>query len=176
MITSQLPIPVDLFRMNVPRYASTPLSGAGAARAGGRYNRPGLEALYLSLEIPTAIAEYQQSSPHLLPATICSYPATLPPLVDLRLLGTGTWDTIWQDWNVDWRQIQADGKIDPPTWDMGDLALDAGIPGIIFPSIVNPCGTNVVLFLEAIRGKGTITVHDPNGTLPKNQASWPVTP
>jgi RES domain-containing protein len=172
VITSQLPIPVDLYRMNVPRYASTPLSGAGAARGGGRFNRPGLEALYLSLEPATAVAEFQQSSPHLLPATICSYTASVPPLVDLRQLGVGAWDPIWQDWNVDWRLIQVDGHFDPPTWDMADLALDAGVPGIIFPSMGCPGGTSVALFLEAFRGKGTIGVNDPSGTLPHNQASW----
>ena len=59
MITTQLPSTVDAHRMIVPRYASTPLSGAGAARAGGRFNRPGLEALYVSLEVLTAVAEYR---------------------------------------------------------------------------------------------------------------------
>lgn len=72
MITTQLPSTVDAYRMIVPRYASTPLSGAGATRAGGRFNRPGLEALYVSLEVLTAVAEYQLASPHLLPATLCS--------------------------------------------------------------------------------------------------------
>ncbi len=113
MINSSLTVPVDLFRMLVPRYSSTPLSGGGASRAGGRFNRPGLEVLYLALEPETALAEYQQSSPHLLPATICSYTASLPPLVDLRLLSQGQWHPIWQDWNADWRMIKADGKFDP---------------------------------------------------------------
>ena len=49
--------------MIVQRYSSTPLSGAGAARAGGRFNRPGLEALYVSLEVLTAVAEYQLAVP-----------------------------------------------------------------------------------------------------------------
>jgi len=159
--------------MIVPRFASTPLSGAGAARAGGRFNRVGLEAIYLALEAATALAEFQQSSPHLLPATICSYMASLPALVDLRRLGEGVWDPIWQDWNADWRLIQADGRMDPPTWDMADLALDAGAPGIIFPSVACTGGANIVLFPAYLRGKGTISVNDPDGTLPRDQASWP---
>lgn len=158
--------------MLVPRYASVPLSGAGAARAGGRFNRPGMEALYLALESDTALAEYQQSSPHLLPATICSYAASLPPLVDLRLINQGKWDPIWQDWNADWRLIKADGKFDPPSWDMADLVLDAGVPGIIFPSMARPGGTNVVLFVATLAGLGTIAVNDPENTLPRNQSSW----
>ena len=172
MITSQLPLPCEVFRLLVPRYASTPISGEGAAKAGGRFNRPGLHALYLSVELETAIAEYRQSSPHLLPATLCSYEAILPPLVDLRRLNEGKWDPIWQQWTADWRQIKADGKFDPPTWDMADLALDAGVPGIIFPSVAKPGGTNLVLFLAALAGEGTISVIDPNHALPNNQRSW----
>ncbi len=174
MITTQLPSPVDAYRMIVPRYASTPLSGAGAARAGGRFNRPGLEALYVSLEVLTAVAEYRQASPHLLPATLCSYAAALPPLVDLRLLNEGQWDPIWQDWAADWRLIKAGGKFDPPSWDMADLVLDAGVPGMIFPSMAHPGGTNLVLFLAALDGLGMIAVNDPDHALPRDQSSWPV--
>ena len=45
------------YRMHVPRWASLPLSGEGAAKHGGRANRPGVAALYLALEAPTALAE-----------------------------------------------------------------------------------------------------------------------
>ena len=103
---------------------------------------------------------------------MCSYTATLSPLVDLRRLGEGAWGAIWQDWNTDWRKMQAEGRIDPVTWDLGDLALDAGSPGVIFPSTAAPGGTNVVLFPEALVGKGTIVVNDPQDTLPHDQASW----
>ncbi|QAU23280.1 hypothetical protein EO087_04170 [Dyella sp. M7H15-1] len=83
MITSQLARPITLYRANTPRYAYTPLSGAGAAKAGGRFNRPGIEALYLALELETAVAEYQQMLPHLPPLMLCSYVAELGPLVDV---------------------------------------------------------------------------------------------
>ena len=172
MIKSQLVSPVELYRVNTPRYASTPLNGVGAAKAGGRFNRVGLEALYLSLDPTTAVAEFKQASAHLPPGTLCSYTATLPALVDLRQLGAGSWHPIWHDWNSDWRLIRADGRMDPPTWDMADLALDAGVPGIIFPSVANPGGVNVVLFLEALQGCGTIKVNDPDSALPVDQASW----
>ncbi|EQD25883.1 hypothetical protein B2A_15899, partial [mine drainage metagenome] len=104
--------------------------GVGAAKAGGRFNnRVGLEALYLSLDPTTAVAEFKQASAHLPPGTLCSYTAILPALVDLRQLGVGSWHPIWHDRNIDWRLIRADGRMDPPTWDMADLALDAGAPG-----------------------------------------------
>lgn len=61
------------FRVVVPRYAHTPRSGMGAAKEGGRFNRPDQEALYLSLDEPTALAEYRQDNPWLPPGTICSF-------------------------------------------------------------------------------------------------------
>ncbi|WP_439546652.1 RES domain-containing protein [Sandarakinorhabdus sp.] len=36
-------------RYLTPRWSHAPLSGAGAALHGGRFNRPGVPALYLSL-------------------------------------------------------------------------------------------------------------------------------
>ena len=56
-----------------PAYAGTPLSGMGAARRGGRFNRPGQEALYLALDEATALAEYKQDNPWLPPGTICTF-------------------------------------------------------------------------------------------------------
>jgi hypothetical protein len=56
-----------------PAWASWPTRGAGAAARGGRFNREGVEALYLSLDEVTALREYQQTSPFLPPCTMCSY-------------------------------------------------------------------------------------------------------
>lgn len=53
------------YRVISPAYAGTPLSGMGAARQGGRFNRPGQEALYLALDEATALAEYKQDNPWL---------------------------------------------------------------------------------------------------------------
>lgn len=39
------------YRMHMPKWAVAPTSGAGAASYGGRLNRPGIEALYLSLDV-----------------------------------------------------------------------------------------------------------------------------
>jgi RES domain-containing protein len=132
----------------------------------------GLEALYLSLEPTTAIAEYQQTSRYLPPGTLCSYTAHLPPLVDLRLFNQTDWHPIWRDWTMNWRQSLIDDHVDPPTWDAADMAIEAGHVGIIFPSMVHRGGTNVVLFLHALSGAGTIEVNDPNHVLPHDDASW----
>jgi RES domain-containing protein len=72
------------YRVFVPRYAGMPQSGMGAARQGGRFNRPGQEALYLSLETETALAEYQQDNPWIKPGTICAFFIRGLHVADLR--------------------------------------------------------------------------------------------
>jgi RES domain-containing protein len=104
MILTHLPAGTVLYRAHSPRWASRPASGAGAAAKGGRFNREGIEALYLSLEELTALREYQQTSPFLPPCTVCSYTVALRNLVDLRQLHRGPlWDDLWHDWREDWR-------------------------------------------------------------------------
>jgi hypothetical protein len=49
-------------RYHTPKWASRPTSGAGAAAEGGRFNRPGVEALYLSRAPQTALEEYKQGA------------------------------------------------------------------------------------------------------------------
>lgn len=174
MILTQLDPPTILARVNTPRWAFSPLSGAGAARYGGRLNRPGVHALYLSLDHATALAEYQQVSSRLPPGTVCTYVATLPPLVDLRRLNVGDWDPIWEDWSVDWRHQAFDLHVDPSSWDLADLAIAAQSPGIIFPSTVRPGGVNLVIYSGALAAHpgASIAVHDPDGLLPRDDSSW----
>ncbi|WP_256366326.1 RES family NAD+ phosphorylase [Ectothiorhodospira sp. BSL-9] len=111
MILVNLPAGTILFRAHTPQWASRPTSGAGAAIQGGRFNRDGVEALYLSLDEVTALREYQQTSPFLPPCTMCSYTVTLRDLVDLRQLYRGEpWDDLWHDW----RHLKFDLHIEPP--------------------------------------------------------------
>lgn len=122
MILVELPPATPLFRAHTPRWASQPLSGAGAALRGGRFNREGIAALYLSLDELTALREYQQTSAFLPPATLCTYSANLPALVDLRLLQKdAAWDELWHDWREDWRHLRFEQHIEPPTWVLADL-------------------------------------------------------
>ncbi|MBX3726172.1 MAG: RES domain-containing protein [Xanthomonadales bacterium] len=65
--------PAHFYRAHAPEWASQPLSGAGAAKVGGRLNRKGMPRLYLSDSIETAIPEYQQFSPLIPPLTLVTY-------------------------------------------------------------------------------------------------------
>lgn len=71
------------YRYLTAKWAYLPLSGVGAASAGGRFNRPGVEALYLSAEPETALAEYKQGSSLPRPATLAAYELDLTHVLDL---------------------------------------------------------------------------------------------
>ena len=172
MILSSLDT-AELFRAHTPRWSYAPLSGTGAAAQGGRFNRKGIEALYLTLEAATALAEYQQVSPLLEPCLITSYIASVGRLVDLRQFdGSDVWDPLWTDWDTDWRNFVFNLHIEPPTWVLGDLVREAGHAGILFPSLANMGGTNIVLYQDVFEKGDTITVHDPQHNLPNDQSSW----
>ncbi|CAG9252224.1 hypothetical protein PUN4_180127 [Paraburkholderia unamae] len=73
---------ITAYRMRVPKWAVAPTSGAGAGRHGGRANRIGVNALYLALDVDTAVREYQQVSPLLPPRALVSYRLSAGPVVD----------------------------------------------------------------------------------------------
>jgi RES domain-containing protein len=173
MILCDLPPGATLFRAHTPQWASRPMSGVGAAVKGGRFNREGIEALYLSLDEVTALREYQQTSPFLPPCTMCSYTATLRRLVDLRQLRHGApWDDLWHDWREDWRHLKFEQHIEPPTWVLGDMTRTQGHTGIVFPSQTNEGGINVVVYVDRLKDGNSVEVNDPDGRLPRDRSSW----
>lgn len=110
------------FLLSLSQYL--PLSGAGAARAGGRFNRSGVEALYLSTEPQTALAEYKQGSTLPQPATLVAYALALTDVVDLSAgYDPDKWEDAWAHWDCDWRWIaRVEHKV-PPSWQLGDEAI-----------------------------------------------------
>ena len=159
------------YRVHNPKWAFAPVSGAGAAKHGGRANRPGINALYLSLELETALAEYRQLDALLPPALMVSYRVKVEPVVDFRGGYTNAWDALWHDFYCDWRKMVFNDRIEPPSWVIGDQVLDAGAKGILVQSAITG-GTNLVLYNDALNSTDMIEVHDPNHALPKNQSSW----
>ncbi len=165
--------PITAYRLLTPKWASMPTSGNGAATAGGRANRVGLPALYLALEAETAIAEYQQLSSLMPPATLVNYTVTVDPVVDFRAgFDPAHWDALWDDFACDWRKLWFNDRIEPPSWVLGDEVVAAGAKGLLFPSTRHPGGTNLVLYNSSL-GAGDVVPYDPAGALPRNQASWP---
>lgn len=59
--------------------------GAGATVDGGRFNRPGVEALYLSRSVQTALEELRKGASIVSSATLVAYKITLADVADLSL-------------------------------------------------------------------------------------------
>jgi len=161
------------YRLITPRWAVMPKSGAGAARKGARFNRPGVEALYLSLDVATAAAEYRQDSPLMPPGTIVTYQVALETVIDFSGgYKVGEWDPIWEDWSGEWRTLAFNLRVEPPSWLIGDLALEAKSRGVLYPSTQLRGGTNLVIFPQMLTAEDVVEPFDPGGALPRNQDSW----
>lgn len=159
--------------MHTPRWATAPTSGAGAAAHGGRANRPGVAALYLSLDSETAIREYQQLSSLMLPGTLVSYTVRVDPVVDFRAgYDASRWAALWEEFHCDWRDLWFNQRVEPPSWTVGDIVVAAGAKGILFRSRLSKSGTNLVLFPQMLSATDRLEVFDPGNTLPQTQASW----
>jgi RES domain-containing protein len=160
-----------VYRVHQPKWAFAPTSGASAGTYGGRANRPGVNALYLSLELETALAEYQQLDALLPPGLMVSYNLSIDSIVDFRGGFTSDWDALWQDFYCDWRNMHFNQGIEPPSWVIGDQVLAAGAKGIVFGSAIIG-GANLVIYTDALTGVDSINPYDPNNDLPTNQSSW----
>jgi RES domain-containing protein len=167
-------IGVNAYRMHHPKWAITPTSGAGAATHGGRANRLGVSALYLSFELETVVREYQQVSPLMPPGTLVSYTIHAAPVVDFRAgYIPRYWSSLWEEFDSDWREIWFNQRVEPPSWVLADEAIEAGAKGILFRSLAIPDGHNLVLYTDLLTNTDSVSVYDPAGALPKNQDSWP---
>ncbi len=164
------------YRAHDPAWSFTPLSGAGAAITGGRFNRKGEPTLYLSLDIMTSFGECTQGfTKRLQPLTMCEYDIDCAPVADMRddavrqacgvtpeHLGCA-----WMNWHLAGKQA--------PSWCAADRMKAAGYAGLIVRSFA-PGATadnlNLVLWTWGPDLPNKVQVFDPSGRLPKNQLSW----
>ena len=167
--------PDEVFhRYLTPKWAFVPLSGAGAAVDGGRFNRPGAGALYLSRAPQTALEEYRQGASITPPAMLAAYEITLAQIVDLSAgYDPAIWSPEWAKWNCNWRKIARMEMKTPPSWHLSDAVITAGYRGLLFPSLQHAGGTNLVIFKANLADGDSVKVHDPDGRLPLDQSSWP---
>ena len=150
------------WRMLSPRWQHAPLSGDGAARAGGRWNAAGTPALYLSDTHATAIAEYMQSLVH--PGTLTPYDVALGSILDLAdpavQAASGIEAALL---TLDWRRVRDIEKARPASWDFAQNAIAAGFDGMRVQS-TQTHGLNLILW--GWYGAGArVEVVDPTGSL-----------
>jgi RES domain-containing protein len=160
------------WRVLAPRWAHAPLSGAGAARHGGRYNAPGTAALYLSEDLLTAIAEYEQEL-GIRPGTFCAYEVDVADIIDLMDESTraGLGVTL-QDLLAPWQEMAFVRGEQPPTWTLAQRLREGGCAGARVPSAMLNNAANLVLWRWNDKPDRRVAAHDPLGDLPLNQSAW----
>jgi len=174
MILADIGPDTPYYRAFTPRWAHAPESGVGAAIGGGRFNRPGVEARYLAETAAGALVEYQAEFPLLPPATLAAFLVTASNVVDFTGgYDTTCWSPIWAEAYCNWKKLAFLDEIEPPSWVIGDLVRDAGLPGILYRSARDASLTCLVLFPEMAETTGfRAPVHDPERELPRDASSW----
>ena len=157
-----------LYRAINPVYAREPLSGRGAELYGGRFNRKGTPALYLSLSIMTALREASQAG-SLQPTTLVSYDADIGNIFDSRdeaalsdfgMDAVGLADTTWRD------QMRIRGEA--RTQAFARKLVEAGYHGLLVRSFAKgatPDDLNLVLWRWGADAPARLTVIDDEGRL-----------
>lgn len=142
-------------------------SGDGAAVRGGRWNPPGIKAVYASWSVITAVHEAYQEllrfgfpAAAIRPRAFCGAAVTLQSVLDLtdkdirRVLGFTLAELVEEDWLA----IQQEGD-ESWTQAIGRGALEAGFEGLLAPSARDrPDGVNLVVFSANLRRGSTIDI------------------
>lgn len=142
--------PDTAFRAHNPAWADTPTSGFGASQKGGRFNRQGVEALYLSLKYEVAVREASQGfAQKMQPLTIVQYELDCDDIVDLREPEEqARWGAPMDVLRSPWELLAARGS-PVPTWELADRMQAAGVAGILVQSFAlgaRKGDTNLVLW------------------------------
>jgi len=147
------------------RWQREPMSGAGAALNGARWNRRGVPALYLSVDHGTAIAEFHQAL--LRPGTLAAYDIRSERIVDLtdagRRASFGIPDAVLFAPRKTIVEIE---HRDAPGWIIADRLIAGEADGILVPSAAC-AGVNLVLWRWSADGGDGAAVRliDPDGDL-----------
>jgi RES domain-containing protein len=164
------------YRAHDPRWSFKPLSGDGAAIRGARFNPKGISALYLALDIITAVKEANQGFAHKIePCVLCSYQVDCDDIADLRTVaGRAEHQVSRDDMACGWFADLAAGR-EPPSWQIARRLIGAGFAGVLVPSFAPGASLtdhNLVLWNWGEHLPHQVAVFDPSGRLPKDQLSW----
>jgi len=164
------------YRVHDPRWSFRPLSGDGAAVHGGRFNPRGVPALYLSLDLVTAVREANQGlAARIEPCVLCGYDVDCDDVVDLRDGPARAQAGVsFEELACAWALLALERK-PVPSQALAARLIGAGRAGVLVPSFAVGAaadGHNLVLWKWEPDLPHRVTVHDPSGRLPKSQLSW----
>jgi RES domain-containing protein len=151
------------WRMLSVRWQGDPLA-SGSHLTGGRWNRIGAKALYLSSSHGAAIAEYHRA--FVRPGTLIAYDVEARAIADLtkpedESLGAAVAEAL----SSEWLRIADIEAGTPPGWRLADRLIEVGAEGALVPSVQNPGGTNLVLWRWGTAGGAKVRLIDPEGDL-----------
>ncbi len=159
----------ECFRAHDPAWAWSPLSGAGAALKGRRFNWPGLETLYLSLGFNTVFREVSGGFAHrLTPYVLCSYDVDCDDVADLRAeADRAKLGVLLSDLACAWGDALIAGR-EPASWGVVRRLLADGYAGVLVPSFAHGATAddqNLVLWRWGPELPHKVTAYDPTGKL-----------
>ena len=165
-----------VYRAHNPRWAFAPTSGDGAARYGGRFNPPGVSALYTSLNLETAWFEAQQGFAFKAqPLTICAYEVDCADVIDLTAGDTRLAHGVaGADLACAWED-QASRGGEPASWRIARSLIAGGFAALIAPSFAlgaGPGARNMVFWTWSDTPPHRVTVIDDEARLPRDGRSW----
>ncbi|MGB3722370.1 MAG: RES family NAD+ phosphorylase [Pacificimonas sp.] len=157
-----------LYRALNPLYALTPLSGEGAARYGGRFNRVGRPAIYAALHPHTAIREANQIGT-LQPTTLVALKADIRPVFNARDAAALAKYHMTADalGDPDWRRRMIRRQA-VPTQDLSEALIGDGFAAMIVPSFAAGApddASNMVLWRWKPPAKASLTLVDDQNRL-----------
>lgn len=165
-----------VYRAHNPRWSFAPASGAGAAKHGGRFNRPGIEALYTSTSYELAVTEAHQGLPFKLqPLTIVAYTVDHESILDLSSKPACTAAGVcFDDLACAWELIAFEAET-PPSWALAERLIAQSVGGILVPSFAvgaPSLGVNIVFWDWQPDPPRQVRVVDDEHRLPATDLSW----
>jgi len=157
------------YRAHNPQWAWTPLSGEGARRHGGRFNKRGVSALYCSLSQMAAIREATPLARPMQPLTLCAYEVDADPVFDagdpnqLRKNGFSEADLACPTWEAD----MLEGRV-AASQRLAERLVEAGYVGMLVRSFAVGAGeddVNLVMWRWSDVYPTRVTVVDEEGRL-----------
>ncbi len=158
-----------VYRAHNPQWSWAPLSGEGARRHGGRFNRRGVTALYTSLTPLTAVREAQPLGRPMQPLTLCAYEVDAEPVFDSRDEAERTAFGVTDSELLcgAWESQMLKGTI-PSSQALADRLIAAGQLGMLVRSFARGTGPddfNLVLWRWGPETPGKVVLIDDEGRL-----------